>query len=247
MRNTVWNLRFISYSKERKRQEKTQFGSSYLAGWNSFLHFFLPMLQPPLLLLSIFRWIAGMVKFKLHKCASHLSLTKIVLVQYHPTHPSHIKAKSSGCLTQRRLLCKYSWNSAQKGVSAAQLVLEAAALHGDVQHYLALNPQLMCQHKAPRPLLWKRYRLWGERSRSAPAGREAALSTSCTQKGELDFGSHRHPPWIRAENKALWCNNLEVSSAAEVWGEWLKQEEDMTDPNQQQSHNCALRTRHEIA
>lgn len=31
MRNTVWNLRFISYSKERKRQEKAQFGSSYLA------------------------------------------------------------------------------------------------------------------------------------------------------------------------------------------------------------------------
>lgn len=214
MRNTVWNLRFISYSKERKRQEKAQFGSSYLAVEILFCIFFLPVLQPPLLLLPIFRT-AGMVKFKLHKCASFLPLTKIVLVQYHPTHPSHIKAKSSVCLTQRRLSCKYSWNSAQKGVSAAQLVLEAAALHGDVQHYLALNPQLMCQHKAPRPLLWKRH---SERCWSAPAGREAALSTSCTQKGELDeyFGPHRPPPWRRAENKALLCNNPEVLSAAEV-------------------------------
>lgn len=119
MRNTVLNQGFISYSKGRKRKEKTQFASSYLAGWNSVLHFFLPMLQPPLLLLPIFRWTAERLKFKLHKCASYLPLTKSVLVQYCPTHPSYIRVKSSGCLTQWRLSCKYNCNSAQKRESAA--------------------------------------------------------------------------------------------------------------------------------
>lgn len=119
MRNTVWNLGFISYSKERKRKEQTQFGSNHLSGWNSVLHFFLPKLQPPLLLLPIFRWTAEMLKFKLHECASYLSLTRTVLVQYLPTHPSYIKVKSSGCLTQWRLSCKCDRNSAQRRVSAA--------------------------------------------------------------------------------------------------------------------------------
>lgn len=134
------------------------------------------------------------------------------------THPSYIKVKSSGC--------NYDCNSAQKRVRWA------AAHHGYLQHCLELNPQLMCQHKAPRPILWKRYGVWWERCWSAPAGKGAAVSTSCTQKGELEevFGSHRPPPWRRVENKALLCNNLQALSAGEVWGEWLKQE-DITDPN----------------
>lgn len=33
---------------------------------------------------------------------------------------------------------------------------------------------------------WKGYIVWGERWWSAPAGKEAALSTSCTQKEELE-------------------------------------------------------------
>lgn len=71
-------------------------------------------------LLPIFRWTAEMLKFKLHEYTSYKTITKTVLVQYLPTYPSYIKAKSSGCLIQRRIPCKCDWNSAQKWVSAAE-------------------------------------------------------------------------------------------------------------------------------
>lgn len=112
-------------------------------------------------LLPIFRWTAEMLKFKPHEYTSYKTITKTVLIQYLPTYPSYIKAKPSDCLTQRRLPCKYDWNSAQSWEVLQELILETAAHHQDVQGCLELNSQLTCQHKGPRTILWKQLRIQG--------------------------------------------------------------------------------------
>ena len=157
-----------------------------------------------------------------------------MLVQYLPTYPSYFKAKSSGCLTQWRVSSKCNPSSAQNWVSAA-----------------GASPQGCC---AP----WRCARVsWTQAPAEAPAQStknhplKTAENIGCDVKGadlHLEkrqqylpaayrrgsweyFGSHRPPPWRRAENKTLLCSNHEALSAAEVREEWLKQEQDITDDN----------------
>lgn len=120
MRNMVWNLGLISYSKERKKEKHTLNPAILQAEILFFIFSFqCHSLLCSFCLLPIFRWTAEMLKFKPHEYTSYKTITKTVLIQYLPTYPSYIKAKPSDCLTQRRLPCKYDWNSAQKWVSVA--------------------------------------------------------------------------------------------------------------------------------